>query len=100
MLVALTFLAQRRRSRSANRAQQVVLAAAVFDKDGRLMVSPEGLLPNRKITNTFIERVGKLYGFEVIALTVGSLLMMSSASLIQCFFGSLEQHTIGAVSPI
>ncbi|RDW60762.1 hypothetical protein BP6252_12145 [Coleophoma cylindrospora] len=56
LLITLTFLAQRRRALSANRAQQVVLAAAIFDKDGRLMVSPEGLLPNRKITNSFIER--------------------------------------------
>lgn len=58
ILLMLTLFAQRRRSRSANRAQQVVLAAAVFDKDGRLMVTPEGVLPNTKITNTYIERVG------------------------------------------
>jgi hypothetical protein len=50
-------LAQRRRSRSANRAQQVVLACAVFDKDGRIMVTPEGLLPNRKVTTSNMERV-------------------------------------------
>ncbi|KAL3427705.1 Signaling protein YkoW [Phlyctema vagabunda] len=56
LLFTMTFLAQRRRSLSANRAQQVVLAAAVFDNEGRLLVSPEGLLPNRKITNSFIER--------------------------------------------
>ena len=50
-----------RRARSADRAQQVVLAAAVFDAEGRIMVSPEGFLPNRKITNTFVERVSRLY---------------------------------------
>jgi hypothetical protein len=53
-------LAQRRRAKSANRAQQVVLAAAVFDDAGNLMVTPEGLLPSQKITNTYIERVSAL----------------------------------------
>jgi hypothetical protein len=50
-------LAQRRRSRSANRAQQVVLACAIFDKHGKIMVTPEGLLPNQKVTNSYVERV-------------------------------------------
>jgi hypothetical protein len=50
-------LAQRRRAQFAGRAQQVVLAAAIFDKDGKLMVTPEGLLPSQKITNSFNERV-------------------------------------------
>ena len=54
-------LAQRRRSRSANRAQQVVLASAVFDEDGRIMVTPEGLIPNRKVTSSNMERVCLLY---------------------------------------
>lgn len=50
-------LGQRRRSRSANRAQQVVLACAIFDSSGRIMVTPEGLLPNRRITTANVERV-------------------------------------------
>jgi hypothetical protein len=37
--------------------QQVALAAAVFDEKGRIMVTPEGILPSRKITNTYLERV-------------------------------------------
>ena len=52
-----TMLAQRRKLLSANRAQQVVLACAVFDKQGRIMVTPEGLLPNRKVTSAYVERV-------------------------------------------
>lgn len=41
----------------AKRAQQVVLAVAVFDLDGRILVSAEGLLPTRKITNAWLEQV-------------------------------------------
>lgn len=43
--------------RYANKAQQVVLAAAVFDKQGRVLVNPDGLLPSEKITDSFIEKV-------------------------------------------
>ncbi|KAH8586914.1 hypothetical protein B0O99DRAFT_585253 [Bisporella sp. PMI_857] len=56
ILFVFAILAQRRRSRSANRAQHVVLASAIFDEHGRLLVTPEGLLPNQKITTSHIER--------------------------------------------
>jgi hypothetical protein len=42
--------------RYASKAQQVVLAAAVFDKHGRVLVSPDGLLPSEKITDSFLEK--------------------------------------------
>ncbi|ROT34959.1 hypothetical protein SODALDRAFT_284565 [Sodiomyces alkalinus F11] len=42
--------------RYASKAQQVVLAAAVFDQHGRILVNPEGLLPTEKITDMFVER--------------------------------------------
>jgi hypothetical protein len=61
ILLVFTMLAHRRRSRSANRAQQVVLACAIFDEDGRIMVTPEGSLPNRKVTTSNMERVRILY---------------------------------------
>jgi hypothetical protein len=60
ILIIFSLLAQRRRTLSANRAEQVVLAVAIFDKNGKLMVTPEGLLPSQKITNSFIERVSFL----------------------------------------
>jgi len=47
----------RLRKRYASKAQQVVLAAAVFDKQGRILVSPDGLLPSEMITDTFLEKV-------------------------------------------
>ncbi|KAI9761140.1 MAG: hypothetical protein M4579_001187 [Chaenotheca gracillima] len=56
VLLGLAVIAQRRRNRTANRAQQVVLASVTFDSEGRLMVTPEGLLPNQKITNAYVER--------------------------------------------
>lgn len=42
--------------RYASKAQQIVLAAAVFDKHGRVLVSPDGLLPSEKITDSFLEK--------------------------------------------
>ncbi|KAL2755832.1 hypothetical protein ACRALDRAFT_1043121 [Sodiomyces alcalophilus JCM 7366] len=42
--------------RYASKAQQVVLAAAVFDQHGRILVNHEGLLPSEKITDMFVER--------------------------------------------
>ncbi|TDZ28368.1 Signaling protein YkoW [Colletotrichum spinosum] len=42
--------------RYASKAQQVVLAAAVFDRHGRILVNPDGLVPSEKITDTFLEK--------------------------------------------
>ncbi|KAJ0304265.1 hypothetical protein COL516b_006156 [Colletotrichum fioriniae] len=42
--------------RYASKAQQVVLAAAVFDKHNRILVNPDGLIPTEKITDTFLEK--------------------------------------------
>ena len=50
-------IGQQSRQRYANRAQQVVLACSIWDQDGKLLVNPEGLLPCRKITNSYVERV-------------------------------------------
>ncbi|KAI1095142.1 hypothetical protein F5B19DRAFT_504583 [Rostrohypoxylon terebratum] len=41
---------------TSNKAQQIVLGVAVFDKSGRILVSPDGLLPNEKITDTYVEK--------------------------------------------
>lgn len=41
----------------ATKAQQIALAAAVFDKNGRILVTPEGLLPSETITDTFPQKM-------------------------------------------
>ncbi|CAK7216033.1 hypothetical protein SBRCBS47491_002693 [Sporothrix bragantina] len=53
---AMAFTTNQVMKRSAQKAQQVVLAVAIFDKHGRLLVSPDGLLPSEKITETFVGR--------------------------------------------
>lgn len=40
----------------ASRAQQVVLACAVFDKRGRILVTKEGLLPTEVVTDSLLLR--------------------------------------------
>ncbi|KAI1300758.1 hypothetical protein F5Y03DRAFT_223101 [Xylaria venustula] len=41
---------------NAKKARHIVLAAAVFDRAGRILVSPDGLIPSEKITDTYIEK--------------------------------------------
>lgn len=43
--------------RYAHKAQTIVVAAAVFDRQGRILVSPAGLVPSEKITDAFLEKV-------------------------------------------
>ena len=45
------------RINSAKKAQQVVLAAAVFDSQGRILVNRNGFLPSESITDTFLDKV-------------------------------------------
>ena len=60
-LVAMTLIGQRSKQLSTQRARQVVLACVLFDSDGKVMVNSEGLLPCRKITNTFLEKVSFIH---------------------------------------
>jgi hypothetical protein len=50
-------LAQWRLAKLAKRAQQVVLTTAIFNYEGKLLVTAEGHLPNKKITDVWVERV-------------------------------------------
>lgn len=60
------------------------------------MVTPEGLLPNQKITDSYVERVRQVVRFESrIALTILSLSRTSSASLTPSFSGSFGPLATG-----
>lgn len=43
-------------TQSARRAQKITLAAAVFDKQGRILVDPDGLIPSTVVTGSFIQQ--------------------------------------------
>ncbi|KAL2073274.1 hypothetical protein VTL71DRAFT_10598 [Oculimacula yallundae] len=55
-LIFLTVLEQGRMIRAAKRAEQIILAAAIFDPQGRICVTHEGFLPRRKIANSWFEK--------------------------------------------
>lgn len=59
VLILFMTITQRQLMIAAKRAQQVVLAVAVFDPDGKILVSPDGFIPMRKITNSWVERVSR-----------------------------------------
>ncbi|KAI0106969.1 hypothetical protein GGR51DRAFT_559654 [Nemania sp. FL0031] len=42
--------------KNMSKARNVVLAAAIFDSSGRILVRPDGLLPSEKITHAYIEK--------------------------------------------
>jgi len=56
LLAGFAVYSARTKRRYATKAQQVVLAAAVFDQQGRVLVSPDGLLPNVRITASLVEK--------------------------------------------
>ncbi|KAJ4294391.1 hypothetical protein N0V90_008081 [Kalmusia sp. IMI 367209] len=53
---AMGFIKQRQERKHRDRAKQVVLAVATFDIEGRLLVTPGGLLPCQTITRQFHQR--------------------------------------------
>ncbi|KAI0125311.1 hypothetical protein BJ170DRAFT_584523 [Xylariales sp. AK1849] len=56
ILIFIAVLSARTMRKYATKAQQIVLAVAVFDKQGRILVSPEGLLPSEMVTETFPQK--------------------------------------------
>ncbi|KAL1838820.1 hypothetical protein VTJ49DRAFT_2177 [Mycothermus thermophilus] len=40
----------------SRRAQRITLAAAVFDENGRILVTPDGFLPSEVVTSTFLQK--------------------------------------------
>ncbi|CAI7596415.1 unnamed protein product [Penicillium pancosmium] len=59
ILSACAIVAGGNRRRSTTRAHQLVLACAYFDPAGRVMVTPQALLPTKKIVDHYIGRTFK-----------------------------------------
>ncbi|KAH7142184.1 hypothetical protein EDB81DRAFT_899787 [Dactylonectria macrodidyma] len=59
IMAGLAILRANNMRRSALRAQQITLAAAVFDKDGRILVDPDGVIPSTVMADSFLERNAK-----------------------------------------
>ena len=97
VLLLITLLGQRHVALYKRKAQQIALAAGVFDGEGRIMVTSEGLLPNRRITKTYLERVRSINSTKAMYLTAESLLMMCFASRIRFSSGSFGLHFTGKV---
>ncbi|KAG9255851.1 uncharacterized protein F5Z01DRAFT_619059 [Emericellopsis atlantica] len=64
IVAGLVTLKARSMRKSARTAQQINLAAAVFDKQGRVLVDTNGLMPSMVVTDSFLEKDGKS-GFSV-----------------------------------
>ncbi|KKY25725.1 putative mhyt domain signaling [Phaeomoniella chlamydospora] len=56
LLLNIGVLTSRSNRKWRSRAQQLVLACAYFDENGRLMVNTEGQLPTKKITDHYVGR--------------------------------------------
>ncbi|KAI5456222.1 hypothetical protein BGZ63DRAFT_435738 [Mariannaea sp. PMI_226] len=64
IMAGLAILRARNMRRFALRAQQITLAAAVFHKDGRVLVDPDGLIPSTVVADSFLEKNTK-EGFTI-----------------------------------
>ncbi|CAG9981343.1 unnamed protein product [Clonostachys byssicola] len=54
-IAGLVIYTTRKMNQSAQKAQKISLGAAVFDKEGRILVDSDGLLPSTTITDSFIQ---------------------------------------------
>jgi hypothetical protein len=81
-----------------DRAQQVVLAVATFDADGKLLVSQSGLMPCQTITRQFQQRVSRVEKLLFDIIDACRHLTTSSIPPILCFNGFSGSLGIGPVS--
>jgi hypothetical protein len=61
IIAGLAIYSARVRKGYANRAQRITLAAAVFDDQKRILVTPDGLLPSEVVTTTFLQKASGSY---------------------------------------
>ena len=69
ILLSIVLLRGRKIRLTRTRAQQVVLACAYFDQNGRIMLTRDGTLPCEKITNRFVEKVRTCHTMKKLLLT-------------------------------
>ena len=60
ILMLVAYFDRPSRKSSRDRAQEVDLALAVFDEDGRLMTLSDGSIPRQKITNDDVDHVSRI----------------------------------------
>ncbi|KAF4982542.1 hypothetical protein FZEAL_1852 [Fusarium zealandicum] len=85
-------LRARNMKRSALRAQQVTLGAAVFDKAGRILVDPDGYIPSTVVTDSFLEKNAK-EGFSIGHPLFHWMFQASrNWSMISSLVGGMKQH--------
>lgn len=89
-------LRARNMRRSALRAQQITLAAAVFDKGGRILVDPDGYIPSTVVTDSFLEKV-RLDSGQVVANDAEHSRMPRRVSIpaTRCSIGCTKHQEIG-----
>ncbi|KNB17540.1 hypothetical protein FOXG_15046 [Fusarium oxysporum f. sp. lycopersici 4287] len=76
-------LRARNMRRSALRAQQITLGAAIFDKAGRILVDPDGLIPSTVVTDSFLEKLVSDHGemIESYDMIFRELFCLAAAAL-------------------
>ncbi|KAG7403376.1 Signaling protein YkoW [Fusarium oxysporum f. sp. rapae] len=89
-----TIIRIRNLRKSAFRAQQVTLGIAVFDKGGRILVDPDGLIPSTVITDSFLEKHTK-DGFSTRHPIFQWMFLASrNWSSISSLVGGMRQHVL------
>ncbi|RKK18699.1 hypothetical protein BFJ66_g16443 [Fusarium oxysporum f. sp. cepae] len=85
-------LRARNMRRSALRAQQITLGAAIFDKSGRILVDPDGFIPSTVVTDSFLEKNTK-EGFSIgHPLFHWMFLASRNWGMISSLVGGMRQH--------
>ncbi|KAF4414975.1 Signaling ykoW [Fusarium acutatum] len=89
-----TIIRIRNLRKSAFRAQKVTLGTAVFDKSGRILVDPDGLIPSTIITDSFLEKHNK-DGFSIRHPIFQWMFLASrNWSIISSLVGGMRQHVL------
>ncbi|KAK2468714.1 hypothetical protein H9L39_19641 [Fusarium oxysporum f. sp. albedinis] len=85
-------LRARNMRRSALRAEQITLGAAIFDKSGRILVDPDGFIPSAVVTDSFLEKNTK-EGFSIgHPLFHWMFLASRNWGMISSLVGGMRQH--------